>query len=231
MHHSTPTTAPSASATTSRRTARPARRAWAWTGVVGGVLGIVSIQASMALSANWEAVAGDAEAVVTDLGGRTGTLLLFHTTTIVCALLLLVFAAGLKRRLDAQAPAGSLLPTVAAWGLVLTSVAGLLGSGLDTQFMFAVTEPSTMVVESGAFYSDWVATIPWLWVGAGLAGVSLGLAALRHGAAPRWIGVVGLALGGIALLAGVSPFQYLAGFVAPVWLLVTALGFALGDRR
>lgn len=88
-----------------------------------------------------------------------------------------------------------------------------------------------MVAESGAFYGDWVATIPWLWVGAGLAGVSVGLAALRHGAAPRWIGVVGLALGGIALLAGVSPFQYLAGFVAPVWLLVTALGFALGDRR
>lgn len=224
-------TAPSPVAS-SRRGARPdAARAWAWTGVAAGVLGITSIQASMALGSNWAEVAGDADAMVADLGTRTGTLLLFHTTTIVCALLVLVFAAGLKRRLDGQAPAGSLLPTVAGWGLVLTSVAGLLGSGLDTQFMFAVQDPSMMVAESGAFYGDWVATIPWLWVGAGLAGVSVGLAALRHGAAPRWIGVVGLALGGIALLAGVSPFQYLAGFVAPVWLLVTALGFALGDRR
>ncbi len=224
-------TAPSPVASSRRGTRPGAARAWAWTGVAAGVLGITSIQASMALGSNWAEVAGDADAMVADLGTRTGTLLLFHTTTIVCALLVLVFAAGLKRRLDGQAPAGSLLPTVAGWGLVLTSVAGLLGSGLDTQFMFAVQDPSMMVAESGAFYGDWVATIPWLWVGAGLAGVSVGLAALRHGAAPRWIGVVGLALGGIALLAGVSPFQYLAGFVAPVWLLVTALGFALGDRR
>lgn len=224
-------TAPSPVSSSGRDARRGPARAWAWTGVAAGALGITSIQASMALSPNWEQVAGDADAMVADLGTRTGTLLLFHTTTIVCALLLLVFAAGLKRRLDGQAPAGSLLPTVAGWGLVLTSVAGLLGSGLDTQFMFSVQDPSMMVAESGAFYSEWVATIPWLWVGAGLAGVSVGLAALRHGAAPRWIGVVGLALGGIALLAGVSPFQYLAGFVAPVWLLVTALGFALGDRR
>ncbi len=224
-------TAPSPIASSGQGVRPGAARAWAWTGVAAGVLGVTSIQASMALSSNWEAVAGDADAMVADLGTRGGTLLLFHTTTIVCALLLLVFAAGLKRRLDGQAPAGSLLPTVAGWGLVLTSVAGLLGSGLDTQFMFAVQDPSMMVAESGAFYGDWVATIPWLWVGAGLAGVSVGLAALRHGAAPRWIGVVGLALGGIALLAGVSPFQYLAGFVAPVWVLVTALGFALGDRR
>jgi hypothetical protein len=114
---------------------------------------------------------------------------------------------------------------------VLVSVAGLLGSGLDTQFMFGFAEPDLIVPESGAFYSDWVATIPWLWVGAGVTGVALGVAALRHGAAPRWIGVVGVVLGGLTLLTGISPLQYMAGFVGPVWLVVTALGFALGDRR
>ena len=93
----------------------PARasRAWAWTGVAAGVLGIVSIQASMALGANWEQTAGDADAVVADLAGKTPTLLVFHTATVLVALLVLIFAAGLKRRLDVQAPAGSLLPTVA----------------------------------------------------------------------------------------------------------------------
>jgi hypothetical protein len=215
----------------------------------------------MALGVNWEETAGDADAIVADLAGRTGTQIVFHTATIACALLVLVFAAGLKRRLDAQAPAGSLLPTVAVWGLVLVfaaglkrrldaqapagsllptvagwglvlvSVAGLLGSGLDTQFLFGLGDTALIVPESGAFYSDWVATIPWLWVGAGVAGVALGVAALRHAAAPRWIGVVGFVLGGLALLTGVSPLQYMAGFVGPIWLLVTALGFALGDRR
>ena len=225
-------TTPSAVADgTPRRARGTTPRAWAWTGVVAGVLGLVSIQSSMALGINWEETAGDAEAIVADLSGRTGTQVVFHTATIACALLVLVFAAGLKRRLDGQAPAGSILPTVAGWGLVLVSVAGLLGSGLDTQFLFGLGDTALIVPESGAFYSDWVATIPWLWVGAGVAGVALGVAALRHAAAPRWLGVVGFVLGGLALLTGVSPLQYMAGFVGPIWLLVTALGFALGDRR
>ncbi|WP_201308896.1 hypothetical protein [Puerhibacterium puerhi] len=225
-----PSPAPSGPAT-ARRGRTGVARGWAWTGALAGVLGVVGIQASMALSSNWQEVAGDPDAIVADLGTKTGTLLVMHTAALASALLVLVFAAGLKRRLDVQAPAGSLLPTVASWGLVLVAVAGLLGTGLDTQFTFAVAEPSRLVAESGAFYADWVATIPWLWVGAGVSGVALGVAALRHGAAPRWIGVVGLVLGGLTLLTGVSPFQYLAGFVGPVWLAVTALGFALGDRR
>nr|WP_198526336.1 hypothetical protein [Cellulosimicrobium sp. MM] len=159
-------TTPSAVADgTPRRTRGTTPRAWAWTGVVAGVLGLVSIQSSMALGINWEETAGDAEAIVADLSGRTGTQVVFHTATIACALLVLVFAAGLKRRLDGQAPAGSILPTVAGWGLVLVSVAGLLGSGLDTQFLFGLGDTALIVPESGAFYSDWVATIPWLWVG------------------------------------------------------------------
>ena len=113
---------PLTGAATARRP-RPTPRAWAWTGVAAGVLGLVSIQSSMALGVNWEETAGDADAIVADLAGRTGTQLVFHTATIACALLVLVFAAGLRRRLDAQAPAGSLLPTVAGWGLVLVSVA------------------------------------------------------------------------------------------------------------
>jgi hypothetical protein len=227
VHSSPLTTSPAPTRGARNRTPR----AWAWTGVAAGALGIVGIQATMALSANWEETAGDADAIVADLGTLTTELLVFHTATIFSALLVLVFAAGLKRRLDAQAPAGSLVPTVAGWGLVLVSVAGLLGTGLDTQFTFAFTEPELLVASSGAFFSDWVATIPWLWVGAGVTGVALGVASLKHGVAPKWIGVVGLVLGGITLVAGVSPLQYLAGFTGPLWLLVTALGFALGDRR
>lgn len=59
----------------------------------------------------------------------------------------------------------------------------------------------------------------------------MAVASLRHGAAPRWIGVVSLLLGGLTLLVGISPLQYMAGFVGPLWLTVAALGFALGDRR
>lgn len=218
--------------TSDSRQVRPeVGRAWALSGVAAGLLGIVSIGTSMSLSENSLQTAGDAEAMVADLATRIPQLLVFHLATAVTALLLVVFAAGLHRRLAVQAPAGSLAPAVAAWGLLLVSVAALLGSGLNTQFIFGLSSPESLVTESAAFYSDWVATIPWLWVGAGLTGVTVAVAALRHGAAPRWIGMVGMVLGGLTLLAGISPFQYLAGFLGPVWLLVTATGFVLGDRR
>ena len=205
-------------------------RGWALAGTGAGIAGVVSIQASLALGVDWERTAGDAEAIVADLSGRTGAQLVFHTATLIATVLVVVFAAGLSRRLAQQAPAGSLLPAVASGGLLLVAAAGLLGSGLDTQFLFGLGDPDLVVPESVAFYSDWVATIPWLWVGAGLTGVAVAVAALRHGAAPRWIGWVSAVLGGLTLVLGLSPLQYMAGFTGPLWLLVVAIGFAAGDR-
>jgi len=219
------------SATSARRSVPTTSRTWAWTGVVAGVLGLATIQASLAASVDWEKTQGDAGAMLSDAAGKQATFLVFHVLAAACAVVIPVFAAGLKRRIDQRVPDGSLHGTVAAWGLVLVSVALLLGSGLDTQFSLALSDPDVLVPESAAFYTDWVATIPWLWLGAGLSGIALAVAALRHSAAPRWIGAVSVVLGGLTLVAGLSPLQYMAGFTGPVWLLVVALGFALGDRR
>ena len=219
------------------RPAPPARalprpsRSWAWSGAAAGALGIATVQASMATSVDWERVAGDADAILLDASAKQGAYLVFHVLAVLTALVLPVFAAGLKRRLDQQGPAGALHGQVALAGLLLTAVALLLGSGLDTQFALGLSEPELYVPENAAFYTDWVATIPWLWVGAGLSGLAVAAAALRHGAAPRWVGVLSLVVGGLTVLFGVSPFQYMAGFTGPVWLLVVGLGFALGDRR
>jgi hypothetical protein len=204
-------------------------RAWARTGVLAGIAGIASIVTSLQIDVSYDpAVSGDADAIVARLAELRPQIIAFHLTTAVAALLIVVFAAGLHRRLAAQLPPGSLLPAVAAGGLGLVSVAGLLGSGLDTEFLFAPDTAS--VPESAAFYGHWVSTIPWLWTGAGLTGIVLAVAALRHAAAPRWTGWVSVVLGGLTLLAGISPLQYMAGFVGPVWLLVVALGFSFGDR-
>lgn len=218
-------------ATPTRRPGSATSRAWAWTGVAAGVLGIGAIQASLAAGVDWEKVAGDPVAIIEDAATKQSTFLVFHVLAALTVVLLPVFAAGLRRRLDQQAPAGSLHGGVAAAGLLLTAAAMLLGSGLDTQFTFAFQDPSMVVPESAAFYTDWVATIPWLWLGAGLSALALGVASLRHAAAPKWIGWVSVVLGALTVLTGISPLQYLAGFVGPIWLVVVALGFALGDRR
>ncbi|GAA3393508.1 hypothetical protein GCM10020369_59310 [Cryptosporangium minutisporangium] len=203
------------------------------TGLVAGVTGLAAIVLSLEIDAAYRPeTIGKPEKVVEALADQTPIILATHTLGLLTTVLLVVFGAGLKRRLEAQAPVGSLLPAVAASGLGLVSVALLLGTGLTTEFVFGVHAPKgELVPESADFYAHWIATIPWLWMGAGLAGVAVAVAALRHSAAPRWIGWVGAVLGGLTLLVGISPVQYMAGFTGPIWLLVTALGFLLADRR
>lgn len=210
----------------------PTGRGWARFGVAAGLSGIASIGASLGISAVYdEDNLGDAEKIVASLKDATGNLLAFHVLTMIACVTLVVFAAGLRRRLATQVSAGSVLPDVAAGGLMLAAVAGLMGSALNTEFIFGVNAPAgELVPEVGAMYGHWVGTVPWLWVGAGLTGVAVAIAALKQSAAPRWIGWVSAVLGGITLLFGISPLQYMAGFTGPILVLVIALGFAFGDR-
>lgn len=210
---------------------RGTKRGWAAAGVLAGGSAVASIQLSTMASPVYDATTPPtAEWIAEQLSTKVPVLIGFHLTTTIAALLLMIFAAGLKRRLDAQAPADSLPPNVAAIGLVITSAILIMGAGLNTEFIFGLATPGMMPATDVSFYSHWVATISWLWVAAGVSAVALGLASLR-GAAPRWIGVVSLVLGVLTVLLGVSPLQYMAGFVGPLWLLVVALGFLLGDRR
>ena len=210
---------------------RGAKRGWAAAGVLAGGSAVASIQLSTMASPVYDAATPPTAAWIAEqLSTKVPVLIGFHLTTTIAALLLMIFAAGLKRRLDAQAPADSLPPNVAAIGLVITSAILIMGAGLNTEFIFGLATPGMMPATDVSFYSHWVATISWLWVAAGVSAVALGLASLR-GAAPRWIGVVSLVLGALTALLGASPLQYMAGFVGPLWLLVVALGFLLGDRR
>ncbi|MET3960715.1 hypothetical protein ABIE44_000649 [Marmoricola sp. OAE513] len=215
------------------RTSIPSRR-WAHAGILAGAAGVAAIVASLGVSAVYdEKTAGNAEKIVESLKDSTPNLLVFHTLTMIATVTLLVFAAGLRRRLAGQVQAGSILPDVAAFGLLLASVAGLMGSALDTEFIFGVNASSDqpqLVPETAAMFGHWVGTVPWLWVGAGLTGVAVAVAALKQAAAPRWIGWVSAVLGGLTLLVGMSPLQYMAGFTGPLLVLVISLGFAFGDR-
>ncbi|HET7328925.1 MAG TPA: hypothetical protein VFJ14_16760 [Nocardioidaceae bacterium] len=200
------------------------RRGWALAGVGAGLAGIASLVASSMSGAVYESeIAGDAVAITDRIGEQIPQILAFHTATMIAALLLLVFAAGLRRRLEEQLPAGSLLPQVASSGLLLVSVASLLGSGLTTEFVFAAADPELVVPETVVFFGHWIGTIPWLWAGAGVAALAVAVAALRHSAGPRWIGWFSLVLGGLTTLFAISPLQYMAGMVGPVWVAVVSI--------
>jgi hypothetical protein len=210
---------------------RNSSRLWALSGLGAGVLGMATVVTSSMVDVVYrDEFRGTTDGVAKALEDKTGVLFAFHSITTLGAILMVVFAAGLFRRLRRGA-GDSIAPTVAFAGLLGTAVVSVLGAGLDTEIMMALAtgEENTVPDSTAALYNNWIGTIPWVWVLAGLAGVAVH-ATSRLGVAPRWIGRVGLVLGGLAMLLGISPLEYLAGPVAALWLVVTSLGFLIGDR-
>jgi hypothetical protein len=212
----------------------PAARRVGWTaaGVLAGVAGVVGIQASGGVTAVYEEqIAGNPVAIAERLTDQRTTILVEHFGFAIAALALLVFAAGLARLLTDRLERGSVLPGVAAGGLVVTSAVCLLGTGLTTELVFGLSERDQMVPEFAVVAAHWLGTIPWLWAAAGVSALAVAVASLRHGAVPRWLGWVSVVLGGLTALFGMSPLQYMAGFTGPVWVLVCAIGLWVSGRK
>lgn len=203
---------------------------WALAGLGAGLAGVGAIVSSTLVNAVYdEKYAGDAPAISKALGDMVPQMLAFHVCAMLAAVLMVPFAAGLLRRLKAATPADSVLPLVAFSGVLITAVMLIVGSGLDTEFIFAAGDPDLVVPEDAAMFNHWIGTVPWCWGLLGLSGLTL-FGAARHGGVPKWIGLVGLVGGGLTLLLGVSPLQYMAGMTGPIGLIVIALGFLAGDK-
>lgn len=222
----TSTTTPAQHATEAYPPSRTAEgRGWVYAGIGAGVAGVAAILGSTFANAVYDPdLAGDAAGITEKMSDQIAPLLVFHTGAMVSALLVVVFGAGLRRHLARRMPEGSLAPQVASTGLMLLAVALLMGSALDTEFIFGLMDTDLLVPETAVFYGHWVATVPWVWAGAGLAALAVGQAGRSHQAVPGWLTWVSLVLGALTTLLAVSPLQYMAGMTGPLWLLIVAFG-------
>ena len=210
----------------------PTSGLWAVSGLGAALAGLCTLVTSGMVDVIYadEFTRGSVEGACEGLADKFGLVMAFHTFTTVGAVLMVVFGAGLFRRLRSSMR-DSLAPVVALVGLAGTAVVSILGSGLDTEFAVPPAMDSEFRLNDGsaAMYNHWIATIPWLWTLVGLAGLAVYVAA-RARVVPRWQGVVGLVLGGLTVALGVSPFEYMAGLTRVLWLLISSIGFAVGDR-
>lgn len=203
----------------------PSGRGWVVAGLFAGMAGLVTIVASSLADGVYDkSIAGDSPAIVDKLAGQIPQILVMHTSAMISAVLLLIFAPGLRRFLAARVTPGSLLPDVAAGGLMLVAVTQLMGSALTTEFVFGLTDPEQVVPETVVFFGHWIGTVPWLWAGAGVSAMALGRAGREFGVVPTWLAWTSLALGALTTLLGISPLQYLGGMIGPLWLTLAALG-------
>ncbi|MGP4052434.1 hypothetical protein [Streptomyces sp. 2A115] len=204
-------------------------RGWAWGGIVTALGGITVSVAAGPLWAFDDADMRDNARMVDSLGGSAqGWVFVTQLAFTAAALGAVLFGAGLRRRLERQCPAGSLVPTTAYLGMLLIGVMSLVGAGMGTEAfhnlrMADKTDPDTVIGELAQ-----LGTYGWVWSGLLLTAAALAVAAFRQGAVSRWIGVVSLIFGFLALVTQVLPFQYMALFVGVPYLLVLGIAFAFG---
>ena len=181
-------------------------RSWAAAGIAAAVTAVAGgVCAGMVNAVYDPAISDDAGKVLARLGDFVPQLVGFQVFASITALLLAVFGVGLHRRLRASAPAGSLAPAVAGFGLLATSVVMVMGSSLNTEFAFAVANDDVVVPEAAVVYNHWIGTVPACWLLVGLSALAV-FAVSRRGDVPRWLGLVGLVLGGLTLRPARSTF-------------------------
>lgn len=205
-------------------------RGWARAGAIAGVLALVAFVTSSSMSPEQSALADNA-LVAQHVMDKEALVWLFQVLTVGAALGVAVFAAGLRRKLAAQAPAQSLLPALASAGLASVAVVLLVGGGSCTELFwplvqdFGEADPDTIAASLVTFN-----TIAWVWAGLGLTTGSVAVAALKHGSLPRWLGWVSAVATVLIALTQLVPLQYMAAFIGAPWLIAAGLGLARAEH-
>ncbi len=140
---------------------------------------------------------------------------------------LVVFVAGLHRRLRSVEPTGSLMPTVALMGGTATAAGLFLGYGF-LALMAGVAGEGRAATTVAAIYSigDSLAYMAWTWIGVTTAAVAV--AGIRRGSVPRWLGYVSAVF--TAIFGATAFFPFIGWLPALVWLLVASIGL-LASRQ
>lgn len=210
---------------------RPAGRGWAWAGLAGAVVGVPGL---MVTGSTYDASAGvvqDNDALLAAVTGSAGLVWAQQVVCAVVAACFLVFAAGLRRSLARQEPAGSLVPGLAAAGIVVTAAAVLVGGGICTELYWALAGDQPFDPDTVGAHLALYNTVPWLWGALGVSAAAVAVGGLRNGSVGRPTAVLSLVLAVVLAASQALPVQYVAVLPGGLWVAVTALASALGARR
>jgi hypothetical protein len=142
----------------------------------------------------------------------------------VAAVLFLFFAGYLRKALRLAGAETSMLPSVALAGATVIAT----GAGIDAMISFALAEtadnlePSAVQGLQALWDNDF---LPFL-IGSGAFLIASGLAIIRYGGLPAWLGWVGVVLGVLA----VTPIGFVAFPGGALWILVASILLTLQAR-
>jgi hypothetical protein len=143
---------------------------------------------------------------------------------VAATLLLVFFGAYLRRVLRAAAPEGEILSLVSFLGLVVVAV----GFAIDTTILIALSEAADDIdpVAVQSLQALWDNDFVPLALGVLMFLWATGLAVIRTGALPKWIGWVMVVLG----VLGLTPIGFVAVIGAAILVLVLSILLSVRAR-
>ena len=136
---------------------------------------------------------------------------------VVAGVFLIFFGAYLRRFLEEEGGAGSMLPILALVGLTIVAI----GGAIDGTILFATAEaaddiePTSVQTLQALWDNDFLplalGTLVFLW--------STGICVIRTGVFPKWLGWIAILLG----IVGVTP----AGFVGAIGAALLVVVFSI----
>ncbi len=140
----------------------------------------------------------------------------------LAAVPLVFFGAYLRKVLDLAGPMLSILPLI---GLAIIAV----GGALDNMLLFAAAERADDVpaVAIQAIQSIWDNDFLPLFLGVVVFNWSVGLAVLRSGALPKWMGWWAIVFGLVALA---GPIGFIGALGAAIWVILASIVLSMRAR-
>ena len=140
----------------------------------------------------------------------------------LAAVALVFFGGYLRKVLDGAGTMLSILPLI---GLAIVAV----GGALDNMLLFAAAERADDVppVAIQAIQAIWDNDFLPLFLGVVVFNWSVGLAVLRTGALPKWMGWWGIVFGVVALA---GPIGFIGALGAAVWVILASIVLSMRAR-
>ena len=146
--------------------------------------------------------------------------------TVLACSLFVWFGATLRDALRGPGGDDGIAPAVLFAGTIITAV----GGAIDSMIAFAAAEAADDNVDAGAILSLqalWDNDFFPLALGIALFLLASGLAIIRRGLLPRWLGWIALALG----VLGFTPIGWVAFMAGAIWVIAVSIMLALRNRK
>lgn len=201
------------------------RRSMAWSGLAAAITGAVSTMMSSTPVALGDRRADPASAITDAFEGLATTLKAASALGLISVALLIVFVTVLRQRLEAEHPAGSVVPGLAWAGGIMAGaalsvafiVSAIAGTLLDEGYRDTTLETFGAFADNLAFAA---------WVPLGLTMAAVATSGLRHNAVPRWLGVLSTATTVVLLIALGLGLPFASWILACGWLLAASVATA-----